>query len=254
MAAAVSRTLRTVLVDDVADLRDMLRTLLLRDGRFTVVGEGADGSDALRLVGELQPEIVVLDIAMPGVDGITVLPDLRAACPACRIVMLSGYSADEMERRSIERGAVGYIDKADDPTTFPARLHALAAVLDTVQHVLDETYAASLDSPRSARAALKAALETKVDPSAMDVIELLTTELVTNAIRHAHSNARVAASLVGGRIRVSVSDDGPGLPTVKEAAQDDESGRGLSLVETMALDWGIEPLPVGKTVWFETGA
>lgn len=245
--------LRTVLVDDVSELRNMLRTLLHRDGRFAVVAEGSDGGDAIRLVGELQPDLVVLDIAMPGLDGITVLPDLRLACPSCRIVMLSGYTAAEMERRSIDRGAVGYIDKADDPMTFPDRLHALSDVLDRVQHVLDETYAASLDSPRSARVALKAALEATVDPSVMDVIELLTTELVTNAIRHAQSNARVAASLVGGRIRVSVTDDGPGLPAVTEAADDDESGRGLSLVEMLAVDWGVDRLPVGKTVWFETG-
>lgn len=243
--------LRTVLVDDVPELRDMLRTLLHLDGRFTVVGEGGDGDDALRLVTELEPDVVVLDIAMPGTDGITVLPRLRAACASSRIIMLSGYTADEMERTSIEKGAVGYIDKADDPSTFPDRLHALAAVLDTVRHVLAETYAADLESPRSARVAVRDALANKIDPTALDIIELLTTELVTNAIRHARSDARVAASLVDGRIRVSVTDDGAGMPTVTNAGDDDESGRGLALVDTLAVAWGIDSHDVGKTVWFE---
>jgi len=229
----------------------MLRTLLHVDGRFTVVGEGGDGHDALRLVAEMKPDVVVLDIAMPTLDGITVLPQLRESSPASRIIMLSGYAAEEMERTSIERGAVGYIDKADDPSTFPDRLHSLAAVLDRVQQVLAETYAANLDSPRSARVAVRDALANKVDATALDIIELLTTELVTNAIRHARSDARVAAALIGARIRVSVTDDGEGIPRVTDASDEDESGRGLALVDTLAESWGVDPHDVGKTVWFE---
>lgn len=242
-----------MLVDDNDELRLLLRRVLTRDGRFVIVGESDNGRSAIDLVGEHQPDLVVLDIAMPELDGIAALPRLREASRDSRIVMLSGYAPDEMERRSIEGGAVGYIDKSTDLAVLPRRLHALAAVLDTVQHVLDLTYEADLASPAMARHDLRTALEAS-GTGGVDVVELLTSELVTNAVRHAHSTARVAAELLGNRVRVSVTDDGPGAPTPGRPSPDAESGRGLELVDALALRWGVVPLDVGKTVWFEVDA
>jgi serine/threonine-protein kinase RsbW len=243
-----------VLVDDNDELRLLLRGVLTRDGRFVIVGEATNGRDAIALVAAEQPSLVVLDIAMPHLDGIAALPGLRAACPGSRIVMLSGYSADEMERASIEGGAVGYIDKTTGVEDLPSRLHALAGVLDAVQRVLDLTYEADVDSPRSARHDVKRAVQGAVGgATSLEVIELLTSELVTNAVKHANSGTRVAVEVVGPRVRVSVSDDGPGVPTptIGGSSPDAESGRGLELVESLAEQWGVTPHDVGKTVWFE---
>jgi DNA-binding NarL/FixJ family response regulator len=225
--------------------------VLTRDGRFTIVGEVDNGLDAIDLVSGERPDLVVLDIAMPQLDGIAALPRLREASPGTRIVMLSGYSADEMERASIDGGAVGYIDKATDVAVLPDRLHALAAVLDTVQRVLDLTYTANPESARRARHDVKAALASATGASAIEVIELLTSELVTNAVRHANSAARVAVEVVGSKVKVSVTDDGPGRPTPASPSPDAESGRGLELVDGLADRWGVIDLEVGKTVWFE---
>jgi DNA-binding NarL/FixJ family response regulator len=244
--------LRTVLVDDVDEMRHVVRTLLRRDGRFDIVGEASNGSDAVDVVGAVLPDLVVLDIGMPVLDGIAALPRLRAAAPDARIVMLSGYPAEQMERLSIEGGAVGYLEKGSDVDTLPSQLHALAAVLDAAQRILDATYSADTSSPRHARRDLRTALADAMNQDSLDVIELLTTELVTNAIKHASSTARVAAELSGRRIRVSVTDDGPGLPVRRTARLDDEGGRGLGLVETLAADWGIDVGDGETTVWFET--
>jgi DNA-binding NarL/FixJ family response regulator len=225
--------------------------VLARDGRFTVVGETDNGLDAIELVAAERPDLVVLDIAMPHLDGITALPRLRAVSPDTRVVMLSAYKADEMERASIEGGAVGYIDKTTDVAVLPDRLHALSAVLDAVQRVLDLTYDADIESPRLARHDVKTALAAATGGSALEIVELLTSELVTNAVRHAKSAARVAVEVVGAKVRVSVTDDGPGVPATARPSPDAESGRGLELVEGLADRWGVIELDVGKTVWFE---
>lgn len=250
--------LRTVLVDDVEEMRDLLRTLLHRDGRFTVVGEASTGLEALDVVAEVRPDLVVLDIGMPMLDGMSTLPRLHDLSPSTRIVMLSAYPAEEMQGPSIERGAIGYVEKTDDIHLFPAQLHSLAAVLDTVQHVLDATYSTDVASPGAARRDLRAALEATAtataDTTAIEIVELLISELVTNAVMHAERNARVTAAVTGRRVRVSVSDDGPGMPVGgdgRRASVDAEGGRGLELVEALSLAWGVVPEDRGKTVWFE---
>src|SRR5205085_6916496 len=106
--------LRTVLADDIDEMRDLLRMLLTRDGRFTIVGEAADGARAIDVVEQEQPDLVVLDVKMPMVGGIEALPRLRQVAPKTRIVMLSVFSADEMASPARELGAVGYIEKQSD--------------------------------------------------------------------------------------------------------------------------------------------
>lgn len=242
----------TVLVDDVAEMRDLLRAVLGRDERFRIVGEAADGDEAIRVVRETQPDLVVLDIGMPNLDGIAALPELRAVSNATRVVMLSGYPAEQMAKPAIERGAVGYIEKGEDVRTLPSHLFELAVVLGTVQKVLDAAYSPELTSPRQARADLRAALASSVSPSTNDIVQLLTTELVTNAIQHAEGAVTVTAELLGDRLRIAVGDEGPGVPAPEHASPDDEGGRGLALVDSLSSRWGVEELPAGKIVWFET--
>jgi anti-sigma regulatory factor (Ser/Thr protein kinase) len=113
-------------------------------------------------------------------------------------------------------------------------------------------------SPGRARAALRgwAALR-RLPEEATEVAALLLTELVTNACRHAESAAGwqiyVRCATVRGRLRVEVSDSDTRLPKPRDAEDDEESGRGLTLVAALATEWAAEPRAdrVGKTVWFE---
>ena len=84
-----------------------------------------------------------------------------------------------------------------------------------------------------------------------DTAALLTSEVVTNAVLHGDGTVMVRAHTGGGRLRVEVQDDGEGVPALRDAARDDEGGRGLALVAALADDWGIEQVPGGKFVWFE---
>ena len=101
---------RVVLVDDTTDLRDLLRFALKRHG-FEVVGEAGDGREGIEVVTRLRPDLILLDMAMPVMDGLEALPHMRAACPVAKIVVLSGFGAAEMTRRAVAAGADGYLQK-----------------------------------------------------------------------------------------------------------------------------------------------
>jgi DNA-binding NarL/FixJ family response regulator len=239
------------LADDIEEMRALLRMLLTRDGRFVVVGEAGDGAAAIDVVEREQPDLVVLDVKMPALTGIEALPRLLNVAPLARIVVLSAFTATEMAQSARELGAVGYIEKHANVSTLPAELYALSGVLETVQHVLDTTYAAAPESAREARTDLRSALASRVDANTLEVVELLTTELVINSVEHAGTKASVAAELHRNKVRVAVSDDGPGIPRRSDPSADVESGRGLVIVESLASDWGVDRSEGGKTVWFE---
>jgi DNA-binding NarL/FixJ family response regulator len=102
---------RIVIVDDHALFRASLRALLQHD--FEVVGEAANGAEAIRVVGRLAPQLVLMDLMMPGVNGIKATEDIRRFHPNIRILMLSVHQADSYVEASLQAGADGYILKDD---------------------------------------------------------------------------------------------------------------------------------------------
>jgi CheY-like chemotaxis protein len=112
MGGRTSPKVRVLLVDDLADIRLVMRLLLEADGRAEVVGEAADGTEAVRLAGELHPDAVVLDLRMPGMDGVSALPLIRAASPGTVVVALSALPVGPMTDRAVDLGAT-YVRKPD---------------------------------------------------------------------------------------------------------------------------------------------
>ncbi len=116
-----------VVADDAVDLRFLVRRLLERDGRFEVLAEAGDGEQAIALATEHQPDLVLLDLSMPVLDGLQALPDILAACPGTRVVVLSGFDAEHMAQKVRDLGAVGYVEKgAAFATLVDTLLDALA--------------------------------------------------------------------------------------------------------------------------------
>ena len=116
---------RILVVDDHPLTRDALASLLTQGG-FDVVGEAADGAEALVLAHELQPDLVLLDLSMPGLDGLAVLPRLRGAAPACEVVVLTASGTEENLLAAIRAGAAGYLLKSEPPERIVAFLRGVA--------------------------------------------------------------------------------------------------------------------------------
>jgi DNA-binding NarL/FixJ family response regulator len=104
-----------LLVDDHAVVREGYRRLLEQDATLKVVGEAATSADALRKNDELQPDVIVLDIALPGVSGIETLRRMLARRPSARVLMFSMYQDKIFAERAFEAGALGYLSKASAP-------------------------------------------------------------------------------------------------------------------------------------------
>jgi len=118
--------MRVVICDDQEIVREGLALLLDLDPEITVVGLAADGAAAVRLVAELDPDLVLMDLLMPGVNGIEATRRIRLAHPATAVLVLTTYDADEWVFDAIRAGATGYLLK-DMP-----REEVLRAVKGTV--------------------------------------------------------------------------------------------------------------------------
>jgi DNA-binding NarL/FixJ family response regulator len=117
---------RTLVVDDHPLTRQAL-VGLLEQHDFPVVGEAGDGEEAIGCARRLQPDLVLLDLSMPGLDGIEALPRLRAAAPDCEVVVLTASGTEENLLAAIRAGAAGYLLKTEPP-------ERLAEFLDGVVH------------------------------------------------------------------------------------------------------------------------
>jgi len=101
---------RVLVVDDDTLMRELLKALL-RDEGFTVAGEAKDGQSALALVERIRPDLVCLDVNMPGMSGIDVLKAIKARHEFCRVVMITGDASMATVREAVGFGAVGFIVK-----------------------------------------------------------------------------------------------------------------------------------------------
>jgi DNA-binding NarL/FixJ family response regulator len=115
---------RILIVDDHPLTRDALSGLLAHNG-FDVCGEAAGGEEAIRLAAELQPDLVLLDLTMPGMDGLRTLPRLREAAPGCAVVVLTAAEDEGNLMGAIRAGAAGYLLKSEPPERIVAFLRGV---------------------------------------------------------------------------------------------------------------------------------
>jgi two-component system, NarL family, response regulator DesR len=123
-------TISIVLVDDQATVRRGLRMRLTIEADVEVVGEAGSGEAALRLVRSLSPNVVLMDVEMPGMDGIDATAALRAAAPQVAVVVLSLYDDARTRARAREAGAAAFVAKHQAKTTLLATIRRVVSSIE----------------------------------------------------------------------------------------------------------------------------
>ena len=90
-----------------------MRSALEAESGLEVVGEAGDGRTGLEVIARLQPDVVLLDLSMPGIDGLEAIPEIRARSPDSAIVVFSGFSASRMREPALDLGATSYVEKGE---------------------------------------------------------------------------------------------------------------------------------------------
>jgi CheY-like chemotaxis protein len=238
---------RVLLVDDVVDIRRLVRTALRFRGGFEVVGEAGDGTEAVRLAKSLQPDLVVLDLGLPDLAGRDVLSRVRLHSPRTRVVVFSG--TESQDRAWMRHHVEGFVLKDE-------QLDYLVDLLESVGQMRGEDAALDLprelSSVRQARRFVKEKLHEWGLDSLLDDALLIVSELATNAMTHAKSGCGVRLVLTPSMLRIEVADAGGGTPEPQPPSTTGESGRGVHLVAALTTAWGMEVIEgEGKLVWAE---
>lgn len=119
-------SLSVLIVDDMEEMRGLLRDVLKEHPEFRIAGEAGDGREAIDLAEATKPDLILLDLSMPRMDGLEALGYLRRVSPASRIVVLSGFDEETMGPRAVGLGALAYLAKGVTPDTLVKELLRVA--------------------------------------------------------------------------------------------------------------------------------
>ncbi|GAA1601181.1 response regulator transcription factor [Kribbella hippodromi] len=194
--------IRVVLADDEAMVRAGVRAILGTDDQLEVVAEAADGVEAVEAVRKHRPDVAVLDIRMPRMDGLAAGAEIRRTCPDTAVVILTTFSEDAYIARALGDGASGFLLKSGDPRELIAGLKAVAEGAAYLSPRVAQRVIAELSSGAGGGAMARAAAA-KEQVSALTPRESEVLGLVGAGL----SNAEIAGRLylVEGTVKAYVS-------------------------------------------------
>ncbi|HMM78312.1 MAG TPA: response regulator [Gammaproteobacteria bacterium] len=193
--------IRILVVDDHTLFRRGLTALLSRDPRFKVVGDAADAGQAQRRAAELQPDLILLDNHLPGVNGVDALPALREAAPQARVLMLT-VSEDENDlAAALRAGACGYLLKTIEGDALSAAIDATMRGEDVVAPEMTAKLVAAFKALQGAGAEPAAAADAAPDP--LDSLSQREREILREIARGA-SNKEIARTFAIAETTVKI--------------------------------------------------
>ncbi len=143
--------IRVMIVDDHHLVRQGLRQLLEKEFDIQVVADVADGQDAVDTAGRIRPDVVVMDVEIPGIDGIEATGQIRTEYPATQVVMLSMHSDPVLIRKAFERGAKGYVLKKSISEDLIKAIHAVCRGITYHSRSIEQAEQAFEQPPRSTK-------------------------------------------------------------------------------------------------------
>ena len=183
-----SGLIRAMVVDDHPIVRNGLRDVLEGSGRFDVVGLAGDGEEAVRIVGELAPEVIVMDVIMPNKDGIDACREIMELLPDTRVVMLTASTEEDAVIEAMAAGATGYLQKYSRPEEL------VEAVLDVAEgrlRIPDKSVRAVFTMLRNQRRIDARQLSGKLTTVERETLKLFSCGKTYAAIAEARGNSTV---------------------------------------------------------------
>jgi DNA-binding NarL/FixJ family response regulator len=209
---------RVVLVDDHDLLRRGIKTMLESEGDIEVVGEGSDGAEALKIVEDTLPDVVLIDVIMPNKDGIETTREIKDAFPKVEVVVLSGHDEEQFVFDAVKAGASGYLLKTAEleevvktvraaakgaPQLDPALADKMLNEFQTYQkHEVAEVFQPLTPREREILGRMSDGLPNKTIASRLSISERTVTTHVANIYSKLHVNNRVSAVQEAMRRRI----------------------------------------------------
>jgi NarL family two-component system response regulator LiaR len=201
------RQIRVMLVDDHAMVRSGLRLFLMAFNDFALVGEAADGVEAVRMCAQVNPDVILMDLIMPGMDGIHATQAIRAACPDVRVIALTSFTDPDLIVDALRAGVLSFLLKTisamdlaeairkayrGEPTLAPEAQDALDKAAKARANAQDETV--ELSAREQEVLALMVAGKSNAEISSQLVISLSTCKFhVSNILRKLSAGSRAEA-------------------------------------------------------------
>lgn len=207
-----------LIVDDHPVVREGLRSFLQLQEDMEVVGEAADGVEALKKVGELVPDVVLIDLVMPRMDGITTIRQIGAISPSSRILVLTSFSEDEKVFPAIKAGAHGYLMKDIKPTDLAQSIRLVyrgepSLHPEIARKLMDQLAKGEGDAEERLTARETEVLlliargySNKEIAAALQVSEKTVKTHVSNILQKLHLSDRTQAALYAVRQRIATDD------------------------------------------------
>jgi NarL family two-component system response regulator LiaR len=199
---SVTEVIRVLLVDDHAIVRDGIRSLLATEPDIEVVGEAGDGREALAQAERLRPDVLLMDLVMPGLDGLEAIRHIVAGQPETRILVLTSFATDDKVFPAIKAGAMGYLLKDCDAEELVRAIHQVHRGQSSLHPRIARLVLQEVAGNRPAPAPVQPGRSPAVEPLTARELEVLKW------VARGKSNREIADELVlaEGTVRTHVSN------------------------------------------------